>query len=44
MNSMEIKATGGEIREGDSAEDQVYNTAIQGLTAKFTEDERIHLT
>lgn len=44
MNSMEIKATGGEIREGDSAEDQVYNTAIQGLTTKFTEGERIHLT
>jgi hypothetical protein len=44
MNSMEIKATGGEIREGESAEDQAYNTAIQGLTTKFTENERIHLT
>ena len=44
MNSLYIKATGGVIQEGDSAEIQAYNTKIQGLTAKFTEDERIHLT
>lgn len=44
MNSAEIKATGGTIIEGDDAQDQIYNTAIQGLTTKFTEDERIHLT
>ena len=44
INSEQVTATGGVIVEGDSAQDQIYNTAIQGMTAKFTEDERIHLT
>ena len=44
FNTHNIKATGGTIIEGDSAEDQAYNTQIQGLTAKFAEGERIHLT
>ena len=44
FNTHNIKATGGTIIEGDSEEDQAYNTQIQGLTAKFAEGERIHLT
>lgn len=44
LNTFLIKATGGEIREGDSVENQIYNTQIQGLTAKFIENKRIHLT
>ena len=44
MNTALIKATGGVIREGDDEETQAYNTSIQGLTAKFIENERIHLT
>lgn len=44
FNTRNIKATGGTIREGDSSQDQAYNTQIQGLTAKFAEGERIHLT
>ena len=44
FNTKNIKVTGKEIREGDSEEDQAYNTQIQGLTAKFAEGERIHLT
>ena len=39
-----IKASRGSIIEGDDEETQAYNTQIQGLTAKFTEGERIHLT
>lgn len=44
LNTNAIKATGGVITEGDSSTEQAYNTAIQGLTAKFIENERIHLT
>lgn len=44
FNTHNIKATGGTIIEGDSDQDQAYNTQIQGLTAKFAEGERIHLT
>lgn len=44
FNTHNIKATGGTIIEGDNEEDQIYNTQIQGLTAKFAEGERIHLT
>lgn len=44
FNTHNIKATTGSIVEGDSEEDQAYNTQIQGLTAKFAEGERIHLT
>lgn len=44
INTLNIHATGGTIREGDDDETQAYNTAIQGLTAKFIEDKRIHLT
>lgn len=44
FNTRNIKATGGVIREGESEQDQAYNTQIQGLTAKFAEGERIHLT
>lgn len=44
FNTRNIKATGGEIREGESEQDQAYNTQIQGLTSKFAEGERIHLT
>ena len=43
FNTRNIKATGGTITEGEE-EDQAYNTQIQGLTAKFAEGERIHLT
>ena len=42
MNTEQIKATGGTITEGD--DNQIYNTAIQGLTSKFVENKRIHLT
>ena len=44
FNTWLIKATKGEIKESDKEEDQVYNTAIQGCTARFIENERIHLT
>ena len=44
LNTDKIKATFGEIRESDSETDQIYNTQIQGLTSKFIEGERIHLT
>lgn len=44
LNTKLIKATGGVIKEGDSEENQIYNTQIQGLTAKFIENKRIHLT
>ena len=44
LNTGMIKATGATIREGESTEDQAYNTAVQGLTAKFIENKRIHLT
>ncbi len=42
FNTANIKATEGSIIDDD--EHQEYNTQIQGLTAKFTEGERIHLT
>ena len=42
MNTEQIKATGGEIIDSDDS--QIYNTAIQGLTAKFVEGKRIRLT
>ena len=44
FNTKDIKATGGEIKEGNSESDQVFNTAIQGLTARYVENERIKLT
>ena len=44
LNTGLIKATGASIIEGDEEENQSYNTAIQGLTAKFIENKRIHLT
>lgn len=42
LNTQQIKATHGSISESET--DQVYNTQIQGCTAKFIENERIHLT
>ena len=50
FNTVNIKATGAKIKEdedGDgklSEDDQIYNTQIQGLTARFIENERIHLS
>lgn len=44
MNSANYQVTGATIKESDDEKDQAYNTAIQGLTTKFTEGERIHLT
>ena len=44
FNTHKIKATTGTIIEDDSEEAQTYNTQIQGLTAKFAEGERIHLS
>lgn len=44
LNTYLIKATGGTITEGDSVQDQIYNTQLQGVTAKFIENKRIHLT
>ena len=44
LNTFLIKATGGTITEGDSSQDQIYNTQLQGVTAKFIENKRIHLT
>ena len=44
MNTEKIVATGGTIQEGDDDNIQKYNTAIQGLTAKFIEGKRIHLS
>ena len=44
LNTWLIKATGGEIKESDDEQDQIYNTQIQGCTSKFIENERIHLT
>ena len=42
LNTKFIKATESEISEDENS--QIYNTAIQGLTTKFIENERIHLT
>ena len=44
LNTNTIKATGGVIQEDNSESAQIYNTAIQGLTAKYVENKRIHLT
>ena len=44
FNTSLITATGATIKESDSNEDQAYNTSIQGLTSKFIENERIHLS
>ena len=42
FNTYNIKATGSSIIDDD--DHQEYNTQVQGLTTKFTEGERIHLT
>ena len=42
FNTQNIKATGSAIIDDD--DHQEYNTQVQGLTTKFTEGERIHLT
>ena len=42
FNTQGIKATGAVL--SDKEEDQAYNTQIQGCTARFIENERIHLT
>ena len=42
FNTSLLKATGGEILEGEDS--QIVNTAIQGLTARYVENERIRLT
>ena len=44
LNTNVIKATGGTILEDDSESAQIYNTSIQGLTAKYVEGKRVHLT
>ena len=44
LNTLQIKATGGSIKESDDESLQIYNTQIQGCTAKFVENKRIHLT
>ena len=44
FNTQNITSTGASILEGDDSATQAYNTKIQGLTAKFIENERIHLT
>ena len=43
FNTLLVQATGGQLKE-DNAQNQAYNTQLQGMTARFIENERIHLT